>query len=161
MQMVFIGKNIDWILPSLIALVALVFAVWSARSASVSKKAAVRSADAADRSAQADEEMAALTRADREAAEEELRRRPWLLEEMGGNNRWRATNTGPTVYAVNVEGIQDMVVRFGEHDDARESLEQGESFTLILVRTGGNGMLVISWSDRQYSGERRTQRMSV
>ncbi|GAB3660118.1 hypothetical protein [Glycomyces tarimensis] len=158
--MKFIQDNVEWLVPSLIALAALVFAIWSAISAHWSKNAATRSADAAEKSARADQEMATLVRADREAAEKAMRQRPWTLVQTA-KNRWKATNTGPAAHHVEVEA--DPILRFEEHDDARERIGQGESFTMLLIRTAGdNGKVLIRWAVSDEPGaERLAQRESI
>lgn len=144
--------NLYWTVPSLLTLAALVFAIWSAHSAHVSKKEAVksrqaseRSAAAAEKSAEADTEMAALARAEREAAEEEARRRPWRFTQTG-KGRFEGVNRGGTLY--NLQAVAPNATIDLQTGKDVWTFENGESFTIWVIVGGGQDPTVeFSWTE--------------
>lgn len=158
--MKWLGDNLYWLIPSLIAAGAAYFAWSSAQSATASEESAERAAGAAEKSAKADVEMAALARMKHDAELADRTERPWNVEPLG-NDRWRATNRGPAVFTVGVEGYQGLSIEFGEHEDAREVVGTGESFTMIITRTGPGGMLTFRWAIAQYGAVAQVQQVTI
>jgi Flp pilus assembly protein TadB len=142
--MTWIKDNLNWLIPSLIALAAAAFAWSSARSAKASKESSERSAAAAEASAQADTEMAAIARADREAAEDETRRRPWKFT-WTAKGRYEAINHGPTLYRLKAVAPNASIdIETGKEE---WTFENGEGFTIwVIVGGGQDPTVVFSWA---------------
>jgi type VI protein secretion system component VasK len=162
--MKWIINNLDWIVPSLIAAGALGFAVWSAHSAHVSKdearksrEASERSAAAAEKSAEADAEQAAMARADRQAAEDELRRRPWRFTRTG-KGKYEAVNHGGTLYKLEATAPNASIHIEAGRDEW--TFENGEGFSIWVIVGGGQDPTVdFSWAESaEPDAERVVQR---
>lgn len=149
--------NADWLIPSVIAAAAALFAWSSARSAKASKASSERAASAAEESARADTEMAALARADREAAVDEVRRRPWKFTTTG-TGRHEAVNHGSTLY--NLRAIAPKATIDIEAGKEDWTFENGEGFTIWVIVAGGQDPTVeFSWAESdEPDAERFVQR---
>ena len=167
--MTYLKDNAEWIVPSAIALLALVAAVWSSISSHASKnearlareaseksaEAAERSASAAEDSAKADTEQAAIARADREEAAEAVRQRPWAITQLS-NSRFRVTNRGGTAFKVEVTGEVDLIIDAGAR--GLDVIQSGEYFHVLIAKSyDDEGDVEFSWAETE-GGARRTQR---
>lgn len=152
--------NASWIVPSVIALLALVAAVWSSVSSHASKnearlsreasqrsaEASERSATAAEESARADLEQAALARAEREEADAAARRRPWRFTALS-KTKYRVVNHGVTAFNV-VAQAPDMRIIVEAGVRGLAAVQPGESFELFVVKgMGQSGDVAITWAE--------------
>lgn len=160
--MEYLKNNFEW----MVTLLALGLAAWSAFSAHGSKTEARKAreiaqdaaassklaANAAERSAQADETMAAIATADKAAAEEELARRPWQFEKLS-EHRVRVTNVGPTAFDVDI--LMEAQFLDIEGDDS-SNMETNDSRVLVYNLAGEHtGEVKIRWSRVDEPGSER------
>lgn len=166
----FIKGNYEW----MATIAALVVAIWAAASAQGSRnearksrqvaeraaKLADRATAAAEESARADAQMAAIARAERDAADAALARSPWEITQLG-KHRVRLTNTGPKAYEV-VVGIDAQYMDIEGEPRESSDVDTGEFLIVSYMLASDNtGAIKLEWSTSAEQGVARIEQRDV